>query len=1529
MALFALDHRTETPQPTGDGTGVYNDIRWDFDANYLTGQYIDGSWYVVAPSGLNIVLITPASFVSVTDVGRVMNGTMVNPMAGESGAQGWDSRSSDNFQAALNKGRPGGNDLSSGNPLFVAAGSSVVTQISMAIPNRGYGNRPMTSDAAVLTVVSAAPPAGSFRPPYCGTNKTHYWNKSDLNYTILGSFAPVTGTPTLATTANGNVRPWIEVVTTWQGLQSQPCNSQPVYGRDNANQTGIALLRLHISDTNANKERAYVNLVQYGIDIYGAAVSGAIWNPDGGHNMGRKAIITLAGKALNDPNILAYADKTQHNIFQDDISALQVDSAIEATIPYNSDGNVRSPFAPKSSVVSISSGAGSPVVITWPVSSANVSISNANPAVITWPNHGLQNTRAIRFASTGSLPAGITAGVTYFVQPTAFGTGDGFLPSTDLTTDTFCIGTVLNVRALYDSDHPGSSGTIIATSSAGSGTFSAKISHGFHRTQPIVFSTTGTLPPPLVPGKEYWIRDPGTYALYSNLFDTFTVGATAYNDDAVFYGGGDPAAINTTGVSGSGIHTASFALTGKMVWMSKGTDYARSGSNFDNNYHGINMGVQFPHALGIMMLGGGKTAWNYPNYFVWVDREVTVSNFYGSPNTFQGYMWQAYRAGLSNIPTLTRYAITWTFDQEYPTGTFINGDPYVIAPSGIKIVGIYPPSVIGNGVANQVGDGKTYQLGRTINGTMVNPKPTTVSKQGIDSFCHGPGELWDPTLNAGRPGGNTLSSSNFLAVAAGSSVLSCVSWDGADANTNKRKVSDGSILTVLASAPPANSFRPTYAGTFKPFFNKASLNYGILRSLAPIGPMPSIASLLPAMARPWMEFNTLFQGLETQPFNNMPEYGRDKGYVLNAIQLRLHHNDSNAAKETLFIQLVQYGIDIYGMAYNGAQWASSGGHNVARKGPLLFAAMALGDAGMQAYCNAAVHRLFQEDQQYFRVDAAIEAEPVNHYDAGVAPYYDKKRSPYTPRSAIVSISNASPAVVTWPLTSATVLFSVTSPTVVTWTGHGLTQGRRVKFSGTLPAGINAGQVYYTSKNGLDANHFKINVAQYDDLDVAATSAGTGTFTGYYGHCLDEYQPIKFTSTGTLPPPLVAGHEYWIRNAGLAIDQFTFSYYATNEVDSASFGGTEESPINTTGAGSGVHTAAFRLLGLADWGSAHNPDQTDPADFLPWQNGFDGSNWDAAYRALVATSSLGEMLSIALIPGAQAICNYDPPFDYMDRAMAAFNPAHHLDATNEYGSYDVGMYNAYRSVAGTGGGTTPPISTGFVINGDGVTGYMQCNKTVVLGASGAGGVTLTGLSGGAVTLTYTSISGGSVNFSLSRTVAQIETGGANAYTQPGDGFKDTSGNLLASFTAHAVTNGSTQGGAPADTTPPTASAFYINVNGTTGYLQCSEPITFGLAGSAGLTVAGLSGGILTLNFFTSVGSILIFNFSRVVRAGETGATCAYSQPGTGIADIAGNLLASFSGKTVINNSIQAGTFVSAPIHPGDAALRMLLGVGGGF
>lgn len=169
------------------------------------------------------------------------------------------------------------------------------------------------------------------------------------------------------------------------------------------------------------------------------------------------------------------------------------------------------------------------------------------------------------------------------------------------------------------------------------------------------------------------------------------------------------------------------------------------------------------------------------------------------------------------------------------------------------------------------------------------------------------------------------------------------------------------------------------------------------------------------------------------------------------------------------------------------------------------------------------------------------------------------------------------------------------------------------------------------------------------------------------------------------------------------------------------------------------------------------------------------------------------------------------------------------------------------------------------------------------------------SAGAATLTYASGAGTStLIYNISRTVVSSETA-TISYTQPGNGIENVSGGAdVASFSAQAVTNNSTQ-------TPVTPTWVSSVVNGTVLTDTYSVAVTHGAGGTGGKALT-MSGGAVTATYASGAGSTaLTYTLSRAVANGETG-TSAYTQPGNGIEAVSGGGdLATYSGQTVTNST----------------------------
>ena len=274
-------------------------ITWEFDNYYSVGQFANGDFWVLGP--VVIIAIEPRS----TLVGdRIMNGSMVNPSPLNT-KQGYDNQMPSNtYDPQLNVAL----NVSAENTLTLQPHSSLVSTISIEV--RLHSNDTHLLSAAVLTVLPSPAPAGSFRPPYCGSDKTPRLNKSMLDYSPLRRLPPVPQTPTLEGVEAMFAAPWIDHRPGWSQRYMHPRNNMSEYGREIHRDIGIGGLMLHLDFTPQQKEKLLIRYVQLGIDLYGIVQAGGYWSNDGGHAGGRKWPILLAGLVLNDPGMKSIGQKS-------------------------------------------------------------------------------------------------------------------------------------------------------------------------------------------------------------------------------------------------------------------------------------------------------------------------------------------------------------------------------------------------------------------------------------------------------------------------------------------------------------------------------------------------------------------------------------------------------------------------------------------------------------------------------------------------------------------------------------------------------------------------------------------------------------------------------------------------------------------------------------------------------------------------------------------------------------------------------------------------------------------------------------------------------------------------------------------------------------------------------------------------------------------------------------------------------------------------------------------------------------------
>lgn len=296
LSLMLYCHANAATSVTKDA------IRWEFDDDYVTGQFITGDWYVVAPYGMQVTSISTSG----TDT---LGGSMKNPAPNNQ--QGYDPihqyTNYANYDSSLNVGLSLPVSLSGGDKLVTTTLYSYYLQIH---PDDGAYSQTGIEQAAILTVLSSAPASGSFRPGLCDTSNVIY-NESDIDWTLLKNLAPVSGAPTLAYLENKFARPWIDHFKGWPGRDIHPHYNMQDYGGKLVGDTGRAALTVNCNYTQAEKEPIVIGLIQNGLDFYSNIKrDNSFYNSAPAQIVGRKFSVMFAGNMLDIAEIKAIWTKT-------------------------------------------------------------------------------------------------------------------------------------------------------------------------------------------------------------------------------------------------------------------------------------------------------------------------------------------------------------------------------------------------------------------------------------------------------------------------------------------------------------------------------------------------------------------------------------------------------------------------------------------------------------------------------------------------------------------------------------------------------------------------------------------------------------------------------------------------------------------------------------------------------------------------------------------------------------------------------------------------------------------------------------------------------------------------------------------------------------------------------------------------------------------------------------------------------------------------------------------------------------------
>jgi len=308
--IYTKDNAPPTPKledmPLKASIDQYG-ITWTFEKPARVGRFVNGDWYVVGPTTVKMIAPKPLwgdevgetiNKVSVKEDKypgkQARNGSSLNPPA-KAKTCGFDSRCpSSRYDPAL----------FTHLPIAMKPGDSLVSTVSR--PNSqikkfsGQHVDPLKV-AAVLTCVADPQPPDAFRPSYCDCAHSKIYLARNLRRELLLKLPPPKGAPAdLDAYAKAFQKPWLDLADF--GFAA-PQENMPHYGQQMVELEGAAALLLLCNYPAQEKEKVLVGLLQIGIDFYGLARGGMVWQAHGGLNSGRKWPIVFAGIMLGDKDM--------------------------------------------------------------------------------------------------------------------------------------------------------------------------------------------------------------------------------------------------------------------------------------------------------------------------------------------------------------------------------------------------------------------------------------------------------------------------------------------------------------------------------------------------------------------------------------------------------------------------------------------------------------------------------------------------------------------------------------------------------------------------------------------------------------------------------------------------------------------------------------------------------------------------------------------------------------------------------------------------------------------------------------------------------------------------------------------------------------------------------------------------------------------------------------------------------------------------------------------------------------------------
>lgn len=317
---------------------------------------------------------------------------------------------------------------------------------------------------------------------------------------------------------------------------------------------------------------------------------------------------------------------------------------------------------------------------------------------------------------------------------------------------------------------------------------------------------------------------------------------------------------------------------------------------------------------------------------------------------------------------VTQYGITWTFNKPHTVGTFVTGDYWVIGPVNIVSVSPTPGPAAADeqktktaksrygaaAISNdkRMRNGSMIIMGRDLTGSKAG---AGFGNQGYDSrgLCFTPESsiTFPHVLDVNQSLISSVSSESYGKdgkletpfVLADLPLKNC-------GKTMQSAMQDAAILTCLDQAPPADAFRPAYAGKDKTIYETKDIKWDLLPKLRAPSSTPSWPVMERIFQRPWLDHLDSWAYQYNFPALNQPGYGREFVRMTSMASLMLMLDVPQSQKEKLMYEFLQLGIDQRGLSLAGRTLLSEqGGHFIGRKWPILFTSIMFGNEGFRTF----------------------------------------------------------------------------------------------------------------------------------------------------------------------------------------------------------------------------------------------------------------------------------------------------------------------------------------------------------------------------------------------------------------------------------------------------------------------------------------------------------------------------------------------------------------------------------------------------